>query len=181
MKLSVVIPHWPIAPELETYLSACCESLPPVDEIIIVVNDGIGFAAAVNRGLRIAHGDYIAVVSNDIVWKDGDINDLCIPGKVTSPLMNGERNRHNFWGTFFVLPREVYQKIGPLDERFTLAYYEDDDYIRRLQMEDIEIKCIESCHITSEGGRTMRLVDYNARHEANVRNKQLFEDKWKSV
>lgn len=176
--ISIVLPHWPIAPELEGYLDRCVKSLSGYDELVLVVNDGIGFAKAVNRGMKLAKGDYIAVVSNDIVWEEGNLGDLCIPGKVTSVLLNGTRNPKNMWGCFFVVPRDVLEKVGYLDEQFGLAYYEDDDYIKRINAAGIEIKCVDSCAISSEGGRTMRLVDDRTRSEINVRNKVLFDSKW---
>ena len=130
MRLSVIIPHWPIHPDVEPLLDRCVKSLSGHDELVVVVNDGIGFAAAVNLGLRTARGDFMAVVSNDTVWRHGNLLDMCVPGAVTSPKLNDAIQ--DFWGCFFVVPRDVYVKVGPLDERFGLAYYEDNDYVRRL-------------------------------------------------
>lgn len=176
MRLSVVIPHWPLKSELDDLLDRCIKSLPPHDERVIVVNEGIGFAKAVNYGLRVAKGDFLAVVSNDTVWQSGDLESICIPGTVTSPVLND--HKQDFWGCFFVLPREVYEKVGPLDERFGLAYYEDNDYIKRLSVAGVPMVCVDSCHIFSEGGQTMKHVDDRLRSELNVRNKGIFDSKW---
>lgn len=176
-KLSICIPHWSVVPELDDLLDRCMKSLPPHDETIIVVNEGIGFAKAVNYGLRLAKGDYIAVVSNDTVWRRGNLSDLCVPGTVTSPILNG--GKQDFWGCFFVVPRDVYQKIGGLSEEYGLAYYEDNDYIARLSTAGVPMICVESCEIYSEGGQTMKHVSDKERAELNIRNKGIFDSKWK--
>lgn len=157
-------------------LDRCRKSLSGYDELILVVNEGIGFAAAVNYGLRMAKGDFIAVVSNDTTWKEGNLSDLCVPGAVTSPRLNG--GAQDFWGCFFVVPRDVYEKIGPLDERFGLAYYEDNDYIKRLGQARVPTVCVASCNIESAGGQTMKHVDEKVRYQLNVKNKGLFDSKY---
>ena len=64
-RLSVVIPHWPLDGEADAALRACVASFPPEVERIVVVNEGTGYGRNVNVGLRLATGDYIAVVNND--------------------------------------------------------------------------------------------------------------------
>lgn len=173
MKLSVIIPHYDFegADEL---LNACVTSLTGYDELIVVVNKGIGFAKAVNKGLSLAKGDYLAVVSNDIVWKSGELNSLLIPDTVTSPRVND--GAQPFWGCFFVLPRNVYQQVGGLDEQFEGGYYEDDDYIKRLQEAQILMKCVGETNIFTKGGQTMT-TQFNVSELMRV-NKEKFDKKW---
>lgn len=89
--LSLVIPHWPLDEEIDDALRRCVASFPPSGERVIVVNEGTGYGRNVNVGLRLASGDYIAVVNNDRWLADGDVYDLCEPETVTSPLIIGER------------------------------------------------------------------------------------------
>ena len=65
MKLSVVVPHWPLDGEVNQALRRCLGSLPGDCEKLVIVNEGTGFARNVNLGLRLASGDFIAVVGND--------------------------------------------------------------------------------------------------------------------
>lgn len=90
-RLTAVVPHWPLDDEVDEALRACLASLPPDCEKIVVVNRGTGFAVTVNIGLRLAAGDYVAVVTNDTRVVEGDVYDLCMPAMVTSPLVL-ERN-----------------------------------------------------------------------------------------
>ncbi len=171
-KISVVIPHFPFSNEINETLKRCADSLFGYDELVLVVNEGIGFAKAVNQGLRLAKGDYIMVVNNDIEWVQGDLKELCVPGVVTSPRVNGDSQ--GFWGCFFVVPREVYELIGGLDEQFGTGFYEDDDYIKRLEQAGIEMRSIP-CDIQSKGSQTMSQFDIP---ELMRVNKDKFEKKW---
>ena len=54
MRLSVVVPHWPLDDEVDAALAACLRSLPDECEKLVIVNEGTGFAPNVNRGLRLA-------------------------------------------------------------------------------------------------------------------------------
>ena len=53
MKLSVVVPHWPIDDEVDEALRRCLASLPADCEKLVIVNEGTGFARNVNLGLQI--------------------------------------------------------------------------------------------------------------------------------
>ena len=85
-RLSVVVPHWPLDDEVDAALEVCLASLPDCEKIV-VVNQGTGFAVNVNIGLRLASGEYVAVVTNDTRVVVGDVYDLCVSGTVTSPFV----------------------------------------------------------------------------------------------
>ncbi len=181
--LSIVIPHWPLDEETNDALDQCVASLPPDCERIVVVNDGTGYGRNVNIGLRLASGDYIAVVNNDCRLADGDIYDLCVPETVTSPLIIGERQGfgesiepEGFHGCFWVLPRAVRDRVGLLDERFAWAYWEDDDYILRLHEAGIPTRQVPSVRARHIGGlTTVKVPEHRSWLE---RNEQVFKAKW---
>jgi hypothetical protein len=178
--LSVVIPHWPIDEEVDLALRVCLASLPLDCEKIVVVNQGTGFAVNVNVGLRVATGDFVAVVTNDSRVVKGDVYDLCVPGTVTSPLVLEKPGIEpgGFHGAFWVAPRDVVDRVGFLDERFEGAFFEDDDYLERLRQAGIPTRQIASVHVASRRiGLTMsKLPDRGETwFDANARR---FEEKW---
>lgn len=182
-RLSIVVPHWPLDDETDEALRRCVASFPPECERIIVVNDGTGYGRNVNIGLRLASGDYCAVVNNDCRLDSGDVYDLCVPDAVTSPLVIGERQGFGesiepgaFHGSFWVAPRAVLDRVGLLDERFERAYWEDDDFITRLRKSGIATKQIAWVHARHIGGLTTVKVPVHRQWlEENARR---FEEKW---
>src|SRR6266545_2267592 len=182
--LSVVIPHWPLDEEVEASLRRCLASLPHDCEKLVVVNDGTGFGRNVNRGLRLASGDYVAVAGNDTWVVEGDVYDLCLPQTVTSPLVIGDTpgiapalEPEGFHGCFWVAPRSVLDRVGLLDERFEHAFYEDDDFVARLHASDIATRQIRSVRVRHVGGLTMLKLGTRAR-DWLAQNEVVFREKW---
>lgn len=178
--LTAVVPHWPLDDEVDNALRACLASLPLDCEKIVVVNQGTGFAVNVNIGLRLAAGDYIAVVTNDSRVVEGDVYDLCVPGTVTSPLVLEKPGveRGGFHGAFWVAPREVLDQVGLLDERFEGAFFEDNDYLERLKAAGVRRRQVASVRVRSRRiGLTMsKLPDKGQGWLAT--NADRFEEKW---
>jgi len=179
-RLTTVIPHWPLDEEVDDVLRACLASLPHDCEKIVVVNEGTGFAVNVNIGLRLATGDYVAVVTNDTRVVEGDVYDLCVPGTVTSPLVLEKPGveRRGFHGAFWVAPREVLDQVGLLDERFDGAFFEDDDYLARLKQADIPTRQVPSVQVWSRRiGLTMSKLPDKGQGWLEA-NRRRFEEKW---
>jgi GT2 family glycosyltransferase len=172
-KISVVIPHVPKTKELDESLDRCVKSLKGYDELILVINDGIGFGKSFNRGFKYSKGDFIYAISNDTELIEGNLADLVDPDAVTAPMVNGRVQP--FWGCFFVMPRWVYEKTGGFDEDFGLAYYEDNDFILRLKKFGIPMKAVPSVKISHEGGKTVKAL--GKEQEAAAFGKEVFEKK----
>lgn len=150
MKLSLVIPTYTMTESLEkTTLQAILSYRDQVDEIIISEDGGmlsqqlievadiyyyskynVGFTKNVNKGWKLASGDFVAIVNSDTHLVEGNIKDLCISGKVTSPLII---NQHidGLAGPFWVTPKEITEERGYLIEAMK-TYYSDEEYKRRV-------------------------------------------------
>lgn len=74
---------------------------------IYMMHPNLGFTANVNLGLRVSHGAYMAIINSDVQNIEGNLRDLCIPGKVTSPLVRHMSYLPYHMGMFWVIPRTV--------------------------------------------------------------------------
>ncbi len=168
--ISLIIPHVP-KPELNSLLDGCLQTLSDYDELILVVNDAIGYGKAFNWGFKYARGDFLLAVSNDTRLIKGSLKDLCDETAVTY-------SENAQWGCFFCLPRWIYQEIGGFDERFVGAYWEDDDFLHRLNLAKIPVKRVPGVIVEHVGGATVKALGKES--EYYERNQQEFKKKWQT-
>jgi GT2 family glycosyltransferase len=75
--------------------------------------------------------------------------------------------------------RQVFEKVGPLDEQFEVGMFEDDDYSRRVRQAGYKVVCAEDLFVHHFGqaafGELCINDTYDAIYEAN---RKRFEEKW---
>lgn len=76
-----------------------------------------------------------------------------------------------------MLPRRVYEQVGPLDESFGLGFYEDDDYCRRVEQAGWKIACAEDVFVRHHLSATFGKLG-TGRRELLERNRKIYEAKW---
>jgi len=139
------------------YFSKLQQSNPAIK--IIANPENLGFSKGMNQGLAAAQGDVLILMNNDILFSTGWLElFLAVIRRPEVGLVSPQVNRlgdgctaENFqtraakcrlmcddfvyqWFIPFCcvgLRREVFEKIGFLDEAFTPAYFEDNDYCLR--------------------------------------------------
>lgn len=78
--------------------------------------------------------------------------------------------------------REVFEKIGPLDEQFGVGMFEDDDYSVRIRKAGYRVVCAADVFVHHFGqaafGKLIKTGDYDRIFEENRR---LYENKWETV
>lgn len=147
----MVIPTYTINKDLEELaIRACLSYRDSVDELIVTEDGGLfsvnlmqlsdiyiynkenkSFTANVNRGWRQSTGDYTMIVNSDTSLHFGDIKDLCVPGKVTSPTIANQYIDY-LAGPFFCVPKEVKEDRGILIEDM-VVYSSDSEYDNRIR------------------------------------------------
>jgi glycosyltransferase involved in cell wall biosynthesis len=173
------------------------EALPEA-EIIIVEDGGLkssalldvanvycyhdnnyGFVTNLNLGWAMARGDYVFLVSSDTYIESGDPQDLCIPGKVTSPILvgHGEQGKRGLNGAFFVVPKQIAQTRGMHDQAFR-TYYSDNDYYERVKDIFQLVPSVKFRH--AFGGSTTTLGPDWVQQEG-ARDKKVFDQKYKRM
>lgn len=175
-KISVVIPYMEVDADKKKVLKRLTDSLVGHDEIIIVSNWKWGYAKPINLGLSIAQGDYMIVMNDDLILRQGTLRDLINPNSVTSPLVDGQKQP--FWGCCFCIPRWVYETVGGLDEGYRISYFDDDDYINKLRLNNIPMTGINSVNFENVDGGGRTLHTFPDHQEFFEENKKHFIEVW---
>jgi len=148
---NILIPTYTLDSKLEQMAYDCARSYKQYVDKIIICEDGgkfspklqtiadtyiynwdnVGFTKNVNRGWRYSQADFTGIVSSDTYLYDGDISDLCIKGKVTSPEIINQVIPY-LAGPFWVCPKEIYQERGGLIETMH-TYNSDSEYDHRVR------------------------------------------------
>jgi GT2 family glycosyltransferase len=75
--------------------------------------------------------------------------------------------------------RDVYKQVGPLDERYEVGMFEDDDYAIRVRTAGYQVVCAADVFVHHFGQATLgKLVPTGEYGELFRANRQRFEKKW---
>lgn len=77
-----------------------------------------------------------------------------------------------------VIPRRIWEDLGPMDEGFETAFFEDDDYSRRILQAGYHLACAEDVFIHHHLSATVDSLGKERREELFQRNLARFEEKW---
>jgi GT2 family glycosyltransferase len=102
-----------------------------------------------------------------------------------------ESYTRSHWGQAFDIPmlamyclamrRDVYRAVGPLDEKFGVGMFEDDDYALRARAQGYRVICAEDVYIHHAGRSSFsKLEDTNYRRIFEE-NRRYFETKWNTT
>ena len=163
-KISMVIPCYTQNKKLEDLALWCAASFKEQVDELIIIEDGqlfshklaniadvyiykaknSGFTKNVNDGWKFAHGEFVAIVNSDTQLASGDLNDLCIPGKVTSPLIKNQEIER-LAGPFWVVPATVAKERGYLLEEMK-TYSSDSEYDERVKDIFVKVPSVQIYH-----------------------------------
>ena len=184
--------------------------------VTLVLNErNVGFAAAVNQGLRVATGRSIVILNDDVIvtpdWLTGLVHHLEDPeiglvGPVTNAAPNEARvpTEYRTYGELLELAsehrkrlteatsdinvatmfcvafrREVFERVGYLDETFGIGQFEDDDYAMRIQRAGYRVVCADDVFVHHFGEASFgQLVPTGEFAELFEQNRKYFEAKW---
>ena len=76
--------------------------------------------------------------------------------------------------------RQVFEKVGPLDERFGIGMFEDDDYAVRMKKAGYRIICTRDSFVHHWMKASFRKMPDGEYRDLFERNRRLFEEKWET-
>ncbi len=79
------------------------------------------------------------------------------------------------------LTRRVYEDVGPLDERFGIGLFEDDDYSRRVREKGYAVRCARDAFVHHWQMASFRKMGKDEYFALYAENKRRYEEKWSAA
>lgn len=153
------------------------------------LDENRGYAAAVNTGLHFASGDIFIIANNDLEFIQSDwLDHLLKPLKEGAGVSLIRQTDCDGWttedkytendkfGALWAMTREVYEKVGPMDERFGKGYFDDLDYWRRVQDAGYKIVKNHNGLVHHLGKQTFKHID--PKDTLFGKNLWVYKEKW---
>lgn len=147
----------------------------------IIPVDRKGLIKDINRAMSQARGEYIIVIANDCFIEDPEwLLKFPIPGTISGWHGSGGEFYEGVvdFSAAFCMPRDVMEKIGPMDERFEGYGYADDDYFYRAKQLGIpfQVVGVKLTHLCSQTFKAYEDKWPNMTGDL-IRNRTLFIEK----
>jgi GT2 family glycosyltransferase len=135
----------------------------------------LGYAPSVNQGLKLARGEFIAVLNNDIVfhtaWLPPLVDELKKDPRIAVIRPGEQRERgegmvfdyKNYHGFCWVIPKKIYTEFkdgegGLLSEDFKIGYFEDLHLWWRILSSGYKMAKHFGIRISHKGGYTIHQI-----------------------
>jgi GT2 family glycosyltransferase len=161
------------------------------DDSLQIIRNGknIGFPAACNQGAKVAKGEVLLFLNNDIIVRGDYISPIerqlkDYPDSLVGPqlidfdtgwnVFDGEPLQY-LVGWCLAMRRETYDLLGGFDERYSPAYYEDIDLCYNALQNNIKLRQVwlPLEHIGEQSGHQLR-----DRRGVTEANRATFAEKW---
>jgi GT2 family glycosyltransferase len=158
-------------------------------DVYIRNRENVGYGPAVNQGIKASSGEWVVVSNNDIevlddwvsiaqeAWCDG-------VGAISSHLLDHDPKRRvgieeapkgHMFGALWMTKRDIIESVGLLDESYIMGMFEDRDLWERIERAGYHFRKVG--HVNHVGNASWGKLA--GRHKIYLRNKSLFEQKWK--
>lgn len=74
--------------------------------------------------------------------------------------------------------REVYERVGDMDEAFGVGFFEDDDYCRRIEQAGLQVACADDVFVHHHLSASFDALRAERKRELFEQNKARYEAKW---
>jgi GT2 family glycosyltransferase len=155
--------------------------------IVLLNNDTLVPPGTLSRLVRHTLDPRIGLVVASTNYSGNDSRVEAKYATVEGMLAFAERRARDYQGECFdigtaamycvALRREVWDRVGPLDEQFTLGTFEDDDYSDRVRRAGLRVVCARDAFVHHYGSATFDELPQREYFELMERNRRLYEKK----
>jgi len=197
--ISVIIPVHVIDDHLVRLTEKCFRSLTLIDQLdqvtvidnastreyetedwfrVIKNSENKGYAKAVNQGAEKSYYRFFLILNNDCELQDGAVDELLKNMEdervgVSTACPVGSQGPQ---GCCWMISRNLFKEVGPMDEQFEFGAFEDTDYWRRIEERGLEVRVVKEAIVKHQGRQTFSRLPKH--EEIFKRNKERFEAKW---
>jgi len=150
------------------------DELPVKNLRVLNLPSNLGVAASWNLGIKLfPHDNRWTFASNDVVFEPGALSMLSTASSDSLTLSD----RVPYWQTFAV-GEGLVDRVGLFDERFMPAYFEDNDFERRVKLAGFPVTKL-SLNVRHDNSSTLKADPklQEANNRTFVRNKKLYARK----
>ncbi|MHA1225128.1 MAG: glycosyltransferase family 2 protein [Candidatus Hodarchaeales archaeon] len=172
-------------------------------DILIRNKENLGFAKGCNQGFKLARGDWICCMNNDVFVYEGWLEALIKTfednpdcGIAMPALMKQTRKAkealrikeidlsQNYmaygkgaeFGSCWLTKKEIMDKVGLFDENFKIGFGEDRDYWRRIRKAGYETYRTHKTRVFHQGNVTIGKIEN--RRKYTFANREYLKQKW---
>ena len=163
----------------------------------IYPSERFGFNKYLNIGINYTNNPYLCLCNNDLIFHKGWASEILKAMSADSELLSAtpycptfhsnttyKKNSGNFDAYFGVMvgwcifvKRDIFDKIGPLDEAFTF-WYADNDYCQTLIKHHIKSALITSSFVTHLGSESLKNIDSKEQQKLTQLPRFYYSYKW---
>lgn len=172
------------------------------DNVEVIHPDSkFGYHRYLNIGINAGNNQFVCLCNNDLLFRKGWATAMIEAMKrdpkllSTSPYSNkphstvfklprnssidyGYKVRRHIAGWCIFQKREIYNKIGKLDERFEF-WYADNDYAECIRRKGIKHALVRNSIVEHVESKTLKSKSESEQHALTRAQIKIFEDKWK--
>lgn len=156
-----------------------------IDRVSILIRRENILSGAWNDIMHVAKDlnfEYVIIANDDVTPHTQSIHAL-VDAAEKDPsiaMWNGSGHSGNSY-SFFLLQQWAYDRIGPFDENFKPAYFEDNDYDRRKDLLGLIRETLTDCTFDHVGSATRKAMSNEQMINAHARfvsNERYYMRKW---